>query len=280
MATYAIGDVQGCYDDLVRLLDTINFDSSNDQLWFCGDIINRGPKSLETIRFIKSLNDSAITVLGNHDLHFLAVALVSNKPSKYDTFADILNADDRLELIEWLRFQKLFHHDPELNISIVHAGIPIQWTIEDAKKFSMEMEGVLQSVKSADFFQHMYGNYPPEWNDALTDWDRYRFITNVFTRMRFCDAEGRPDFKFKGDIGTQPEHLTPWFMHKDRLTKNDEIIFGHWSTLSNVKQKNIYAIDTGCLWSQSLTALRIDTKEKERIQIDCPNGIKPVKKII
>jgi bis(5'-nucleosyl)-tetraphosphatase (symmetrical) len=275
MATYAIGDIQGCYDDLLRLLDKIKFDTSADTLWFCGDIINRGPKSLETIRFIKSLNDSAITILGNHDLHFLAVASASNKPSKYDTFSDILNADDRLELIEWLRFQKLFHHDPELNISIVHAGIPIQWTIEDAKKFSMEMEGILQSEKSTEFFQHMYGNYPPEWKDSLTGWDRYRFITNVFTRMRYCDAEGRPDFKFKGDIGTQPDHLIPWFMHKDRLTKQDDIIFGHWSTLSNVKQKNIYAIDTGCLWSQSLTALRIDTEEKERIQIDCPNGIKP-----
>lgn len=278
MATYAIGDVQGCYDDLVRLLDKIQFDATNDQLWFCGDIINRGPKSLETIRFIKSLNDSAITILGNHDLHFLAVASLDNKPARHDTFSDILNANDKDELVNWLRFQKLFHHDPALDISMVHAGIPIQWTINDAIAFSTEIENALQSDKAYDFFTHMYGNYPHQWHDSLKSWDRYRFITNVFTRMRYCGIDGRPDYKFKGDIGTQPSHLTPWFMHEKRLTKDDDIIFGHWSTLSNVKQKNIYAIDTGCLWSQNLTALRIDTEIKQRIQIDCPNGIKVVKK--
>ena len=278
MATYAIGDVQGCYDDLVRLLDKIQFDPANDRLWFCGDIINRGPKSLETIRFIKHLGSSAITVLGNHDLHFLAVSYVTDKPSKYDTFSDILNADDRQELVYWLRHQKLFYHDPSLNVSMVHAGIPLQWTVSNACDYALEVETVLQSDSPYDFFKHMYGNYPPEWNESLTDWDRYRFITNVLTRMRFCDSEGKPDFKFKGDIGSQPERLTPWFLHPERKTKNNDIVFGHWSTLSNIKQPHIYPLDTGCLWSGSLTALRIDTEEKELIQVDCPNGIKPFKK--
>ena len=275
MATYAIGDIQGCYDDLLRLLEKLNFDSTSDKVWFCGDIINRGPKSLETIRFIKSLGDSAITVLGNHDLHFLAVNYITNKPSRYDTFSDILHAEDRNQLAHWLRHQKIFHHDPALNTSMVHAGIPIQWSISDACNYASEMEVVLQSEDPHDFFHHMYGNQPREWHESLTDWDRYRFITNVFTRMRFCDQQGRPDFKFKGDIGTQPDHLTAWFSHPDRKTINDDIIFGHWSTLSNVQQPHIYPIDTGCLWSGTLTALKINTDYKERIEIDCPNGIKP-----
>lgn len=274
MATYAIGDIQGCYDDLLRLIDKLSFDSTQDKLWFCGDIINRGPKSLETIRFIKSLGDSAITVLGNHDLHFLAVNYISNRPSKHDTFADILSADDRYELAFWLRHQKIFHYDPKLNTSMVHAGIPIQWSIADACSYASEMEIILQSEDPHNFFKNMYGNQPREWHKSLTDWDRYRFITNVFTRMRFCDERGRPDFKFKGDIGTQPAHLTAWFMHPKRKTVNDDIIFGHWSTLSNTQHPHIYPIDTGCLWSGSLTALKIGNDYKERIEIDCPNGIK------
>ena len=275
MAIYAIGDIQGCFNDLQRLLDKLQFDSTTDTLWFCGDIINRGPASLETIRFIKQLGNSAITVLGNHDLHFLAVAFITDKPSKHDTFEDILKADDRDELVHWLRQQKLFHHDTEYNISMVHAGIPPSWTIDDASLYAGEMQAVLQSDNPKEFFQHMYGNQPKQWSKDLEGWDRYRFITNVFTRMRFCDAEGRPDFKFKGDIGTQPEHLTPWFMHKDRLTKNDEIIFGHWSTLSNIDTKNIYPIDTGCLWGGKLTALKISHEDRVELSIDCPKGIMP-----
>ncbi|MDH5393143.1 MAG: symmetrical bis(5'-nucleosyl)-tetraphosphatase [Gammaproteobacteria bacterium] len=278
MATYAIGDVQGCYDDLMRLLDKIRFNPDSDTLWFCGDIINRGPKSLQTLRFIKQLGARAITVLGNHDLHFLAVAYLSNKPARYDTLDDILKADDRPELIDWLRQQKLFHHDPSLNISMVHAGIPPQWTIAQAQQYAEEVERLLQTQDPLPFFKHMYGNYPPQWRDSLKGWDRYRFITNALTRMRFCDISGRPDFKFKGDLGSQPVHLTPWFMHEKRRTKDDEIIFGHWSTLSAESHHRVYPIDTGCLWSGSLSALRIDTKERELIQVDCPNGIKPPSK--
>ncbi len=275
MAIYAIGDIQGCFDDLQRLIEKINFNPATDSLWFCGDIINRGPKSLETIRFIKQLGNNAVTVLGNHDLHFLAVAYVTDKPSKHDTFDDILKAEDRDELVDWLRQQKLFHFDPEHNISMVHAGIPPSWTIEDARRYAAEMENVLKAENPKDFFEHMYGNQPRQWHEQLKGWDRYRYITNVFTRMRFCDTDGRPDFKFKGDIGSQPEHLIPWFLYKDRQTKNDEIIFGHWSTLSNVDANNIYPIDTGCLWGGKLTALKISNEGRVQISIDCPNGIKP-----
>ncbi|MDH5517517.1 MAG: symmetrical bis(5'-nucleosyl)-tetraphosphatase [Gammaproteobacteria bacterium] len=278
MATYAIGDVQGCYSDLLRLLDKIKFDTAADTLWFCGDIINRGPDSLQTIRFIRQLGSHAITVLGNHDLHLLALAYLSNKPAKYDTVDDILAADDRDELINWLRQQKLFHYDSDLNISMVHAGIPPQWTLEQTCQYAEEMQQQLQRDNPRPFFKHMYGNYPAQWDNQLKGWDRYRFITNVFTRMRFCDAQGRPDFKFKGDIGTQPAHLTAWFMHKERRTKNNDIIFGHWSTLSALNEPHVYPIDNGCLWGGQLTALRIDRTEKELIQIDCPNGIKPVSK--
>ena len=276
MPTYAIGDIQGCFDDLQRLIDKINFDPSSDSLWFCGDIINRGPKSLETIRYIKDLGNHAITVLGNHDLHFLAVAYVTDKPSRYDTFADILNAPDRDELVNWLRAQKLFHHDKKLNISMVHAGVPPHWTINDAIGYSSELESVLQADNPYEFFKHMYGNQPRDWDDFLTGWDRYRYITNVFTRMRFCDDAGRPDFKFKKDIGSQPDYLTPWFMHEKRLTKDNEIIFGHWSTLSNIQEKNIYALDTGCLWGGQLTAMKLDDSDKQLFQVECPDGIQPV----
>jgi bis(5'-nucleosyl)-tetraphosphatase (symmetrical) len=138
------------------------------------------------------------------------------------------------------------------------------------------MENILQSENPLEFFSHMYGNHPNEWQDDLKGWDRYRYITNVFTRMRFCDAQGRPDFKYKGDIGSQPDHLQPWFMHENRLTKSDDIIFGHWSTLTNIRQPHIYAIDTGCLWCGKLTALRLDNADRTLTQIDCPNGIKPV----
>lgn len=275
MAIYAIGDIQGCFDDLQRLLEKINFDSASDSLWFCGDIINRGPRSLETIRFIKQLGDRAVTVLGNHDLHFLAVAYVTDKPSKNDTFDDILKANDRDELVHWLRHQELFHYDTDLNISMVHAGIPPDWTVEDARCYSAEMENVLKAENPKKFFEHMYGNQPRQWQDQLKGWDRYRYITNVFTRMRFCDADGHPDFKFKGDIGSQPDHLVPWFMHQNRLTVNNEIIFGHWSTLTNIKVKNIYPLDTGCLWGGQLSALRIDRHDRQLIQVECPDGIRP-----
>lgn len=274
MATYAIGDVQGCFDDLLRLLDKINFDSTSDTLWFCGDIINRGPKSLDTIRFIKQLNTAAITVLGNHDLHFLAVAYLSTKPAKYDTFSDILQANDRSELVDWLRFQKLFHYDPDLNISMVHAGLPVEWSIQQAQQYSQEIESVLQQDKPQEFFRHMYGNYPPKWSDDLQGWDRYRFITNVFTRMRFCRRNGQPDYKFKGNVGSQPEDLVPWFLVTERESKNDDIIFGHWSTLSNIKQPHIYPIDTGCLWQGKLSALKI-SPDRQLTQIDCSDGISP-----
>lgn len=275
MPTYAIGDIQGCFDDLQRLIEEINFDPTSDTLWFCGDIINRGPKSLETIRFIKQLGERAITVLGNHDLHFLAVAYVSDKPSRHDTFADILKADDRDELVDWLRFQKLFYYDATLDISIVHAGIPPQWTIEDALRYASEVESVLQAENPVDYFQNMYGNYPKHWNENLKGWDRYRFITNVFTRMRFCDAQGQPHFKFKGEPGSQPEHLVAWFSHPQRLTRNERIIFGHWSTLKDPAIQNLYPIDTGCLWGGELTALKITKESAERIQINCPQSRKP-----
>lgn len=266
MATYAIGDVQGCYDDLLRLLDLINFNPTNDQLWFAGDLVNRGKKSLETLRFIKGLGQSAVTVLGNHDVHLLAVVYLQKKPKKKDTFAKILKADDRDELIDWLRRRPLFHYNN--NYGLLHAGLPPQWDRQQAKQMASSVEQVLQADNPVDFFKAMYGDYPDLWSNNLQGVQRLRFILNCFTRLRYCDAQGRLDFYHKGKPGTQPAHLQPWFSVKSRKSIDITLIFGHWSTLGFYQDKYCYGIDTGCLWGGKLTALKLG-KTVQRISMDC-----------
>lgn len=270
MAIYAIGDVQGCYNELQTLLKKINFSSDKDILWFAGDIINRGPQSLQTLRFIKSLDANAVTVLGNHDLHTLAVANGRGKQNKKDTIKEILEATDRDELLSWLMHRPLMHYNSQLNVCLVHAGIHPQWTVEQALAHSGEVEAVLQGSKSHEFFHHMYGDKPPKWSGKLDGWDRLRFITNVFTRMRYCDEKGRLSLRDKGAPGNQPNGITPWFNVKKRKTLNNRIIFGHWSTLPNPNIDNLYPLDTGCLWGGKLTAIKVDESMSEIIQIPCP----------
>jgi bis(5'-nucleosyl)-tetraphosphatase (symmetrical) len=278
VAIYAIGDIQGCYDQLVELLKKINYRDDRDQIWFTGDLVNRGPKSLQTLRMIRAMDANAITVLGNHDLHLLATAYDHLKPGKKDTIDDILAAPDRDELLEWLRFRPLIHVDNKLDLTMVHAGLHPDWSIDKAQSLAREVESVLRSDRHISFYKHMYGDKPRSWSDELSNWARLRFITNVFTRLRYCDKAGNTNMSTKGAPGTQPKGLQPWFEIKTRRSKKNQIIFGHWSTLALVKDypfENVYPLDTGCLWGGGLTAIRIDKKPFTRISIDCPELQKP-----
>jgi bis(5'-nucleosyl)-tetraphosphatase (symmetrical) len=274
MSIYAIGDIQGCHDELLRLLDTINFNESSDQLWFAGDLVNRGPKSLETLRFVKALGDAAVTVLGNHDLHLLAAASSPEQAGKHDTLAPVLNAPDRDELLDWLRHRPLFHYNDDF--CLVHAGLPPQWDFNKTRKMALFAERALRGPDYQRLLTHMYGNKPDIWSPTLTGMAKLRFIINCFTRMRYCDAYGRLDFINSGPLGSQPEKLMPWFQVPKRKNANLRIIFGHWSTLGYYEGFNCYAIDTGCLWGGQLTALKLG-EQVQRFSIDCPGARKPGK---
>ena len=283
MALYAIGDVQGCFDELQELLTHIKFNSDRDQLWFCGDIVNRGPKSLKTLRFIRSLEDNAITVLGNHDLHLLATAYEHKKPGRKDTLDKILQAKDSPELLDWLRHQPLVFHDEEKDVTLLHAGTHPDWTITKTLKLAKEVEQILQSDQHINFYKAMYGDKPTTWNDSLSGWPRYRFITNILTRLRYCDKFGRPALNAKSAPGSQAKHLMPWYEVPDRKTKDDTLIFGHWSTLPHAGRKavnNTYAIDSGCLWGGYLTAMKVGKKKVKYTRISCPAAQKPTGKYI
>ena len=266
MAIYAIGDVQGCYDELLRLLDTIAFNENSDQLWFAGDLVNRGPKSLNTLRFVKSLGDSAITVLGNHDLHLLAAACAPASANKKEALNQVLVAPDRDELIEWLRHRPLFHHNDQF--CMVHAGIPPQWDFHQTKQMAHLVQEELQGKAYKSLLKAMYGDKPDVWLPTLRGTPRLRFIINCFTRMRYCDAQGRLDFVFNGSPGTQPAKLIPWFAVPNRKKFNLKIVFGHWSSLGYYEGNNCYGIDTGCLWGGQLTALKLGEQVK-RFSFDC-----------
>lgn len=262
MATYAIGDVQGCFDELQLLLSKINI-QDNDELWFVGDLVNRGPKSLETLRYIKSLGNKAKVVLGNHDLHLLAVYYSSAKLKRSDTLQSILEADDCAELMHWLKSQPLIHFNSQLNAVMSHAGIPAIWSIKQAISRSQEVEEKLQSNNFTDYFQSMYGNTPDTWNDSLIGQDRLRCITNYLTRMRFCNENHRLELNYKGEIGQQPAGLTPWFeFHNKRNNNATLILFGHWAALmGKTTHEKIVALDTGCVWGETMTAFCIESRQ-------------------
>lgn len=264
MATYAIGDLQGCYQELQLLLDKIKFDQSVDRLWFVGDIVNRGPDSLGCIRFVKSLGKSAITVLGNHDLHLIAVAAGIKTPSSGDTFQDILNAPDRDELIAWLKSQPLIYQENEY--LLVHAGILPDWTAEQAVLLGQEVEIFLQSEHCNQFLKHMHGNQPTAWSNTLIGYDRLRTIVNAMTRLRFCSSTGVMDFHHKGETTDAPPGYMSWFDVPDRKTTRNTIVFGHWSALGLKITPNIIALDTGCVWGRELTAIRLEDKQIYQVQ--------------
>jgi len=274
MAIYAIGDIQGCFDELLRLLDAISFNEQSDQLWFAGDLVNRGPQSLETLRFVKALGDSAITVLGNHDLHLLVASCAPKIANKKDSLLPILEAPDRDELIDWLRHRPLFHSNDDF--CLVHAGLPPQWDFNKTQKMALLAEQALKSPDYQAFLKQLYGNKPNIWSSSLKGVEKLRFIINCFTRMRYCDVNGRLDFVQSGPLGSQPKSLVPWFAVPKRKNADMRVIFGHWSTLGYYEGPNCYAIDTGCLWGGQLTALRLD-EPVQRFSIDCPEAKKPRK---
>ena len=211
MAVYAIGDIQGCFDELQSLLRLIHFNPQHDRLWFAGDLVNRGPKSLETLRFIKDLGNRAASVLGNHDLHLIAAAHGYPISGDDHTLDAILNAPDRDELINWLRQQPLLHHDDTLGYTMIHAGLPPQWDLTLARQCAQEVETCLRCDRITDFIEHMYGNKPRQWSNDLSGWKRLRFTVNCLTRLRFCDDQGRLKLKYKGPPGSQPPEYRPWF---------------------------------------------------------------------
>lgn len=260
MSTYAIGDVQGCFDALRTLLDKLGFDPARDRLWFCGDLVNRGPQSLQTLRFVRDLGPAAVSVLGNHDLHLLAVAH-GRRPGRRDTLAPVLAAPDRAELLDWLGQRPLMHSDAALGYAMVHAGLPPQWSLEEALVHAREAESVLRGAALAEFLRQMYGDKPDRWSAALTGHARIRFIVNCFTRLRYCDADGRLAAAPKGTPGTQDAGLMPWFAVPGRRSAGDRIVFGHWSTLGQVRwaEHGVYGLDTGCVWGGRLTALCLET---------------------
>ena len=273
MAVYAIGDVQGCYDELQALLEQIGFDTHKDKLWFAGDLVNRGPKSLEALRFLHHLN--AVTVLGNHDLHLLASAHIPKYRKHRDTLHQIIHAEDGPQLLDWLRHQPLLHHDNNTGYTMIHAGLPPQWNLQTAQQCATEVEQVLRGPDYKDFLETMYGNHPNLWSESLRGHDRLRFITNCLTRLRYCDANGRLALEHKGAPGTQPRHLRPWF-EWPRKSADMNILFGHWSTLGAYDGNGVHALDTGCLWGGALTAMRLDGAQPERVEYACPGAMSPL----
>jgi bis(5'-nucleosyl)-tetraphosphatase (symmetrical) len=268
MARYAIGDIQGCCDELKTLLGRIDYTPDRDELWFVGDLVNRGPKSLETLRFVRSLGAGATVVLGNHDLHLLALAYGSKRKHREgDTLDEVLDAPDRDQLLEWLLTRPLAVFDEPRGDLLVHAGLLPAWTPRLAAKLAREVEAVLRD-DARTLFDAMYGNKPDKWNDNLRGMDRLRIVINAFTRLRFCGRDGTIDLVFKGAPGEQPEHLYPWFDVPERASRDVRVVCGHWSTLGLKRRKDLLALDTGCIWGGSLTAVNLDT-EDEPVQLAC-----------
>ncbi|PKO90418.1 MAG: diadenosine tetraphosphatase [Betaproteobacteria bacterium HGW-Betaproteobacteria-10] len=269
MATYAIGDIQGCYDSLCHLLEHCAFDPKVDRLWLVGDLVNRGQKSLETLRLIKSLGPAALTVLGNHDLYLMMVAEGGAKfRGKDDTLQSILDAPDCAELIDWLRQQPLCY--TEGDYCLVHAGLLPQWTAARARELSQEVEAVMQGPNYREFILNLWGSEPAGWSDDLTGWPRLRVIVNAMTRMRFCTPQGIMEFKAKGKLSKTPAGHLPWFDAPHRRSADSVLITGHWSALGLKITPNLLALDSGCLWGGQLTALRLE--DRRVFQVNCSAG--------
>lgn len=276
MAVYAIGDIQGCFHALERLLERIEFDPCADRLWFTGDLVNRGPDSLQVLRFVRDLGASARVVLGNHDLHLLAVWAGDGRLKRGDSLAAVLEAPDADELLHWLRERPLLHEEPGMPFTLVHAGISPQWDLATARRCARELEHTLRGPEFADFFRNIYGDEPDRWDERLEGWDRLRYITNVFTRMRYCAGDGGLRLSFKGPIDEAPPDHYPWFRVPGHhgLERGNTVICGHWSTLGLHTGDGILGIDTGCLWGGELTAVRLD-RNREVICEPCQTVMEP-----
>lgn len=263
MAVYAIGDLQGCYDSFRRLLDKLDFEPDKDSLWLTGDLVNRGPKSLKTLRYVRNLGDCVLTVLGNHDLHLLALAndiRVSN--NRFDSLWKVLAAKDSDELLDWLRHRPLAHFDAELNTLMVHAGVPPQWDIQQTLARAAEVEQRLQGQDYIKFLEKMYGDKPARWSDELEGNKRLRVIVNCLTRMRMIRPDGRLNLTHTGPPDKADDGLIPWFEAPDAAWRGTRIVFGHWSALGLVVTPDLIALDTGCVWGRELSAVKLTRKPK------------------
>ncbi len=265
MATLAIGDVQGCYDQLMRLLERAGYDERRDMLWFVGDLVNRGPQSAQTVRFAKSLGERQVTVLGNHDLALLVVVDGVKKPHRGDTFDELLAAPDRDELVDWLRHQKMMHAG--CGHAMVHAGLLPQWSLTQALALAHEVETALQGPEHREFLKQMYGNEPVAWRDDLAGYDRLRVIVNAMSRMRLVTPGGEMEFNYKLGLANLPDGYLPWYDAPGRATRGDRILFGHWAALGLFQREDVVCLDTGCVWGRALSALRLE--DGRLFQLDC-----------
>ena len=269
MATLAIGDIQGCYDSFRQLLEVCAFDPARDRLWLVGDLVNRGPRSLETLRYVRDLGPAAVTVLGNHDLYLLMVAFGgARKRGKDDTIQPILDAPDGQDLLHWLRRQPLCH--TEGNFCMVHAGLLPQWTAAQARELAGEVETLLQGPNFVDLLNKMWGSEPAAWSDDLRGWDRLRVVVNAMTRMRFCTPQGEMEFRIKGELANAPAGHLPWFDVPGRRSAETVLVTGHWSALGLKVTPNLLALDSGCLWGGHLTAVRLE--DRQVFQVSCSAG--------
>lgn len=270
MTIYAIGDIQGCDKAFARLLERLRFKPDKDTLWLVGDLVNRGPDSLGVLRRVIALGDCVKCVLGNHDLHLLAVAAGARKRNRSDTFNDVLSAKDSDELLDWVRRRPLLHHDKANNRVLVHAGIPPKWSLKRARREAAFVEGLLNGDDWRQVVTNMYGNAPAVWSKKLGPKQRLRYAVNGFTRMRYCDIEGHLDFKWTGPPGTQPKGLMPWFRFPYRPAADTHIYFGHWATLGIMQRPNVTALDSGCVWGRKLTAVALKKSGKTpRTRVNC-----------
>jgi bis(5'-nucleosyl)-tetraphosphatase (symmetrical) len=268
VSTYLIGDIQGCYDPLQRLLETINFDPAADQLWLCGDLVNRGGRSLEVLRLLKSLSESVSVTLGNHDLHLLAsFERYPQADSGNVEFDEVFAAEECDSLMQWLRGQPLAAWSAEHRLLRVHAGVIPQWDWQKVISAGQEVSAMIQSDQRGQFFRRIYGNRPRRWREDRTGWKRLRLITNILTRLRFCDETGRGIYNASGPPGSQKDKYKPWFKHKHRLTRDVKIAFGHWASLGVRVKKRYIAMDSGCVWGGKLTALRLE--DQQRFKVHC-----------
>lgn len=270
MATYAIGDIHGCFETLRRLLERIDWAPARDRLWLVGDLVNGGPDSLGVLRWVREHSEQVVTVLGNHDLHMLAVAAGEAPERPKDTFRPILEAPDADELLDWLRRRPMLHRAEET--VLVHAGVLPDWTVDRAEQLAGELEDALRSREPADLFEDMYGNRPRTWSDDLEGIDRLRVIVNAFTRMRTLDERGAMDFEYKQTLDEVPDDLEPWFSVEGRRSKGTRIVCGHWSAAGYHCEDGVHLLDSGCVWGGSLTALRLDDEELCRVASEMPDA--------
>jgi bis(5'-nucleosyl)-tetraphosphatase (symmetrical) len=275
MALYAIGDLQGCHAEFMALLEQLRFDPAHDRLWLTGDLVNRGPASLAVLRTVRSLGSSATVVLGNHDLHLLAMAWAPKTVRcREPELQAVLDAADAGELLAWLASRPLMHHDQELGWTLVHAGLPPQWSLPEAAACAREIETALHE-RPADLLGEMYGDHPDRWSPALEGFDRLRFSVNCLTRLRYVDADGRLLLGLKGSPDKAPRGAMPWFRHPARATKAERILFGHWSALGYLAEPGLRCLDAGCVWGGALCALRLD-REEEPLMLPCRGSRRPM----